>query len=531
MKKDFLVKAGIYCRLSRDDDNFSESESITNQKRMLAKYAKDNGFDIYDYYVDDGISGTTFNRPDFQRMLTDIESKKINLVITKDLSRLGRDYIQTGYYMEVFFPQKNVRYIAVNDGVDTLGCDNDIAPFKNILNEMYAKDISKKVRAAFRTKVEHGEFIGSFAPYGYKKSPVNKNKLIIDEGAAKVVKRIFHMSVEGYGLNKIARVLNDESIPNPTMYARSSGSNYINNMRIEKTYYWTNTTIRKILKNEVYIGNLVQGKQRTKSFKCRQRISLDENDWITVENSHDAIIDFETWNKVQGMLSVRKRVTQTGETHLFSGLIKCADCGRFMSLGKHHRGFEYFVCGTYKNYGPDYCTRHGIHYENLYNLVLQDIRYHAELSEVDEQSIIEMLSSKYHLEKDGVISGLKSELAAAEARNREIDGIYKQMYEDRIKGILPENRFMEMCRQYNSEQERTSGKVKELKEKLEIAENSVKGINYWAKLLKKYTNISELNKSILNELIDKIIIGDRKANEEGISQDIKIVYKFLEQAS
>lgn len=531
MKKNTAFKAGIYCRLSRDDDNFSESESITNQKRMLAKYAEEQKFEIFDYYIDDGISGTTFNRPDFQRMIADIETKKINLVITKDLSRLGRDYIQTGYYIEVFFPQKNVRYIAINDGVDTYGSDNDIAPFKNILNEMYAKDISKKVRAAFRTKVEHGEFIGSFAPYGYKKNPENKNKLIIDECSAKIVKRIFSMTMEGYGLNKIARVLNDEGIPNPTMYARLNGSNYTNNMRMEKTYYWTNTTIRRMLVNEVYIGVLVQGKQRTKSFKCKQRISIDENDWITVENSHEPIIDLETWNKVQSMISVRKRVTQNGETHLFSGLVKCADCGRFMSLGKHHRGFEYFVCGTYKNYGPGHCTRHGIHFENLYNLVLEDIRYHAGLSEIDEQAIIEKLSSKYQLEKSARLNELKNELAAVEARNKEIDMIYKQMYEDRVKGILPENRFVEVCRQYNAEQERISLRMKELQEKLKGEETASRELNYWTKLLKKYINVSELNKSILNELIDKIVIGDKKTTGDEVSQEVKIVYKFSGKAA
>jgi len=323
-------KIAVYCRLSRDDENNMESESIINQKRMLTKYVEEHGWTVGGYYVDDGYSGTTFSRPDFLRMLSDIESKKINMVITKDLSRLGRDYIQTGYYLEVYFPQKDVRYIALNDNIDTSGKDNDIAPFKNILNEMYAKDISKKVRAAFRSKAENGEFIGSVAPYGYKKHPENKNRLIVDEIAADVVRRVFNMTLEGYGLNKIVRVFNSEGILNPTMYKKQQGLTYVNNLRLEGTTYWTNSTIRKILGNIVYTGVMAQGKQRTKSFKCKKKVSCSENDWVVVEGTHEPIIAPETWDAVQGMLSVRKRAMSDGETHLFAGLVKCIDCGRFI---------------------------------------------------------------------------------------------------------------------------------------------------------------------------------------------------------
>jgi len=518
---------GIYCRLSRDDDNDSESESIANQKKMITRYVRERGWSIHDFYVDDGVSGTTFNRPEFMRMIKDIDDNKLNTVITKDLSRLGRDYILTGHYIEIYFPEKNIRYIAINDGIDTDNSDNDIAPFKNILNEMYAKDISKKVRAAFKTKAENGEFIGAFAPYGYMKHPEDKNKLVVNKDTVGIVKRIFSMAAQGYGLNRISRVLNLEEIPNPTMYARESGLNYVNNLRMNKTYYWTNTTIRKMLNNKVYIGVLAQGKQRTKSFKCKKKVNRDEKDWIEVENCHEPIINKELWETVQKKLKVRKRSMSNGMTHLFSGLIKCEDCGRFMALGRKSNGYMYFVCGTYKNYGPDHCSRHGINYEFLYNIVMEDIRYHARLAECNEDAIVQKLMSVTKTSRESLRDSIKKEYQALDKRNIEIDNIYKQMYEDRIRGKLTDARFDQLCIKYDEEQQRLTTKLCRLNEKLEELELTSNDIDYWIDTVRNYTEIAELDKTIVNELIDKITIGEKKEVDGNMVQEINISYKFV----
>lgn len=528
MTQQTRYRAGIYCRLSRDDENFSESESIINQKRMLTRYVEENGWEIYDFYIDDGISGTTFDRPDFLRMIGDIEEKKVNLVITKDLSRLGRNYIETGHFMEVFFPERDVRYIAVHDGIDTFGQDNDIAPFKNILNEMYAKDISKKVRAAFKSKVESGQFIGGFAPYGYKKSPENKNKLVIDECAAEVVRKIYAMSLQGYGLNRIARELNEAGILNPTLYKKASGSAYMNNMRNDKTSYWTDSTIRKMLFNRVYIGILEQGKQRTKSFKVKKRIDIDKNDWVVTENAHEPIIDPETWEKVQRLLKVQRReMKTTGETHLFAGLIVCEDCQRSMALNRHIRGFFYFVCSSYKRLGPSYCSSHRIHYDQLYGLVLNDIKYHAELAEYDQEAIIDKLDAAERMNKLKDSAGTKNELFIAHKRIMEIDGVFKQLYEDKVKGNVSDYRFSQLSRQYEEEQAVLLQKERALEEKMKQFEESKRDMKDWITAIKKYTDIKELDKSIVGELIEKIVIGERIKMDREVSQEVRIIYKFI----
>lgn len=521
-----IYKAALYCRLSRDDDNNMESESIVNQKRMLAKFARDSGFLVGGYYIDDGYSGTTFNRPEFLRMLSDIEDRKINMVITKDLSRLGRDYIQTGYYLEVFFPQKDVRYIALNDNIDTLRNDNDIAPFKNILNEMYAKDISKKVRAAFKAKAENGEFIGSFAPYGYKKDPHDKNRLIVDEPAAEVVRRAFGMAADGCGINRIARSFNEEGILNPSMYKSLQRSSYLNNLRIKGTTYWTNSTVRKMLSNIVYTGVLAQGKQRTKSFKCRKRVKQSESDWIVVENTHQPVIDSETWASVQRMLSVRKRPMSDGDVHLFAGLVKCMDCGRFMSLGKKANGSRYFVCGTYKNYGPDYCERHGIRYDHLYGIVLNEIGLHAKKAELNRDALALRLASDEAASMTGAEVRLKSEISACGQRINEIDLVFNRLYEDRIKGNITEQRFLYLSRQYEDEQAMLKSSYEEKVKRLETVADSSKDADYWKGMVKKYTQISELDRGILNELVDRILVGGRKVNDGCIIQEVKMVFKF-----
>ncbi|MDP4183242.1 MAG: recombinase family protein [Bacillota bacterium] len=518
--------AAIYCRLSRDDENNLESESITNQKRMLAKYANERSWKILDYYIDDGYSGTSFNRPEFQRMINDIESKKINLVIAKDLSRLGRDYIQTGYYLEVYFPQKGVRFLAVNDGIDTNCNDNDIAPFRNILNEMYAKDISKKIRTAFRIKAENGEFIGAFAPYGYKKDPKNKNRLIIDEEAANNVRRIFYQAKEGNGLNSIARMLNNEGIVNPTYYKKLKGSNYINNMIIRETKYWTNSTIRKILSNNVYLGIMSQGKQKTESFKCKKKVTNSPKDWIVVEDSHEPIIDREIWDNVQKLLSVRKRSMENGANHIFSGIIKCRDCGRYMSLGRKTNGYQYFVCGTYKNYGSNNCTRHGIGYGNINEVVMNDLKRHMSLLEPCKSNLVSALISAWSSRYNSFNAKTQKEIKTLENRIAEIDLLIKNIYEDKVKGNISQERFLKLSSDFEQEQTKLKNKLGELSLIADTKKESFFKKDYWEDRIDRYFMVADFSESIIRALIERVEIGERKLIDGVFTQEINIQYKF-----
>lgn len=350
-----LFQTAVYIRLSKEDGDKEESDSVGNQRRLLTEYvAKKEDLILYDTYIDDGFSGTNFRRPSFQRMIEDIESGKVNCVIVKDLSRFGRDYIETGRYLERVFPDLGVRFISISDGIDSLKQVYDmLLPIKNIFNEQYARDISKKVQTAVKTKQKAGEFIGSFTSYGYKKSPTDKNKLIIDEYAANVVRRIFSMYIQGYGKQRIAMILNSEGILCPSEYKKINGLNYNNPKRLKSTTYWSYTTINSILNKEIYIGNMVQG-TRYQRMRGKQK-KVPKNQWIIVKNTHEPIIDMETWNKVQLLLKRRTRkLDLETNKNIFAGFLKCGDCGRSMTkmIYKNKDGTRVFdfYCGTYRRH-------------------------------------------------------------------------------------------------------------------------------------------------------------------------------------
>ena len=372
----FYVAA--YIRLSKEDGDKEESDSVGNQRKLITRYlnGKDE-FILHDCYIDDGFSGTNFNRPSFQRMISDIEAGVIDCVIVKDLSRFGRDYIDTGKYLERYFPDHDVRFISITDNIDSAKQSYDmLLPIKNIFNEQYARDISKKVYASMNMKQKAGDFIGAFPSYGYKKSPVNKNKLLIDEYAADIVREIFSLYIQGVGKLSIAKRLNAKNIPCPSEYKRLNGENYKNPRRLKNASYWTYSTIHTILQNEMYIGNMVQG-TRHQRLRGKQR-ALDRKDWIIVENTHDPIIDLETWEKTQRLLAIQHRDLDL-ETNksIFAGFLKCGDCGRSMMKNYWRRvdgSYSYaFYCGTYKRNGKQYCTPHALPMRVLEKIVLDDL--------------------------------------------------------------------------------------------------------------------------------------------------------------
>lgn len=531
-KQKNLYNAALYCRLSRDDENSSESESILNQKQILSDFAKENKFNIVDYYVDDGYSGTNFDRPAFKRMIKDIENGTVNVVITKDLSRLGRNYILTGQYTEIYFPSKGVRYIAINDGFDSNNSDNDIAPFKNIINEMVAKDTSKKVKSVFQAKMKKGEYIGSYAPYGYKKDPENKNRFIIDEPAAEIVKRMFYLATIGYGSRKIAKTFNEEGILPPAVY-RCLHLTHTPVEKFTKTSRWSDQAVNDMLHNMAYLGHMVQGKSKKTSFKVKKLEMQPKEEWIIVYNTHEAIIDKELFDEVQYRLKSKYREKRIG-INLFAGITKCADCGYAMTYSpRHKKGLASLFCSNYRRRGKEGCTNHMINYDLLCEIVIEEIRKYAQLAIEDEEAILKKLKDKTKdTDKIGKIA-LEEELTKAEKRYREIDDLIQHLYEDNVRGKITDERFTKLSVNYENEQKEVKERITNLKFDIVNFKDTSKNNERFIELIKKYSNITELNPVIMHELIDRIEIGQgyyEKSEATGKRekhQDITIYYKFI----
>lgn len=434
-------------------------------------------------------------------MLEDIENKKINLVITKDLSRLGRDYIYTGYYLERYFPTKNIRYIAISDGIDTYGDNgnNDISPFKSVINDMYAKDISKKIRAVMDTKRLNGEFIGAFAPYGYLKDPNNKNTFIIDDKASKVVKRIFDMYIEGNSMGRIVKILNDENIPCPSKY-KSTHCSYKNAM--VKRYKWCQETVKRILSNPTYIGNMTQHRQEKISYKIDKFRKIPCSNWITVEGTHEPIISPEIFETVQNLIKRQTVKYSRGKEsfHLLNGLVFCKECGRKMTYRRDSSGKMIMNCITYTKFGKSECTSHRIREELLTDYVINDLKRISKqyLDNGFFQSI-----SKLETCED---KSLKSELRTIEKRFGEIKNIVKSLYEDKIKGTISEEDFLCMTKEYSEEKSRLQNKMETINDRFN---EKTREFSY-IKLLKDIAEFNIVNKVILSQLIDRIEVDSNR---------------------
>ena len=414
MKQKGLYKAALYCRLSQDDGLVGDSSSIQTQKMMLEKYANDNGIIIVDYYIDDGYSGTNFDRPAFPRMIADIDDEKVNMVITKDLSRLGRDYVRTGYYIDFYFKDKDIRYIAINDNVDTLYENNDIAPFKNILNEMYAKDTSRKVKTAKKLLMQKGLYMAAQPPYGYKKDPNDKNHLVIDEEAAKVVKLIFDLVLSNMGISTIAKELNKRCVPIPSVYKASKGYQcYQTLLDSRKLKYndddvekWSTATVGNILRNQMYVGDMVGNKREIKNYRTGKQIIHTKDEYIVIPNTHEPIISREDFEKVQKQVSNKHRPSKTNHENIFRGILKCANCGRSMTM--YHKVLANGkVVWRYRCMGKT--IRHGIDtesniikYDDIYNVVFKRLKELFNSIKKDDDSFINDLISRYLPDETGL---------------------------------------------------------------------------------------------------------------------------------
>ena len=522
-------RTAIYCRLSRDDGEGGDSVSIATQKQMLKQYAKEREWPIVCEYVDDGYSGTNFDRPDFNRLQQDILAEKIDILLTKDLSRLGRDYLQTGLLTEIFFPQNNVRYIAMDDGVDTSKNDNEIIPFKNILNEFYAKDSSKKVRSAYRQKAINGEFTASFAPYGYEKSKADKHKLVIDELAAQIIHKIFNEATSGKGTYQIAEQLKKEKILTPRAYTAEKYSRYKTAFNIKYPYDWSNTTITSIIKNRVYLGHMVNNKSTTASFKCKKLISIPETDWIEVKNTHEPIISEDQFELAQQAVKVKRRPTKDGDRQIFSGLLKCSTCGRLLAYArqKDRKDGGNFACSLSRRKGKEYCSFHYISYDAIYKLLLNDLQHQTAFMRENKEYYIERIKVKLALSTKNQLASINKEKNKLQSRIGRLNEIFKNLYEDRVFERVTEEQYFRLVDQFEIEEQNALERINNFNEVLKREMEQRNNIDDFIEIIEKYIDAKELTQSLLNELVDQLIVYDAETVDGERVQRVDIYYRFL----
>lgn len=532
MKKQQHYKAALYCRLSVDDGNFGGSVSIETQKNLLEQYCKDHKITDYKFYCDDGCSGTNFDRPSFKKMLSDIDEGKINLVIVKDLSRFGRNYVEAGMYVQRF-TDSNIRFIAADDNYDSLVNSDDLLfPIKNVVNEMYARDVSKKTKAAKKAKARDGQFIGSKAPFGYKIDPNDRHHLIVDEPAAQVVKRIFRLASEGVGYNKMAKIFREEKVLTPIAYFNLNNPDYFKSDYWRKEFDWHVTSIRAILNNEVYLGKLVYGKQRNKSMKSKEKVRNPKEDWIVVENCHEPIITQELWDTVHKILNAKHRPAKAGEVQMFAGLLYCSDCGHCLTYsqkqrkdGSYHGAYS---CWMYKTHGKEYCASHYITFDTIYELVLIDIQRNLFQYRKNTDKFKSILSRKYQSDSQKQAEQITLEYEQKQKRCEELDKIISRLYEDNVLGRIGDERYESMSQSYELEQVEIKKALPILKSKIDELKRQSDCADNFINVIKKYTIIDKLDAAILNELIDKILVHHKEQAEDGRTfQQIEIYYRFV----
>ena len=507
-------RAAIYCRLSKDDDLDGESASIANQRDMLEHYCEKQGWEVVEVYQDDGYTGLNMERPDLKRMIKAIERRQVNLVITKDLSRLGRNYLQTGYLIEDFFPRNGVRYIAMNDGIDTLRENNDIAPFKNILNEMYSKDISKKVHSSYLLKAQKGEFTGCVAPFGYRKDPEDKNHLLVDEETAPIVRQIFLWALEGHGPNFIRRRLEEQKVPCPTWWNRERGFRNVRTKWEKKDpengrYMWDFSVIKDILMNPVYTGAIASQKKDYR-FKIGTIGEKKPQDWIVVEERHEPLIDSKSFAIVQDKLKSRQRPRQDGETSLFAGLIKCGECGKSLTIRTTHAKHpqQIYACKTYGAFGKNHCTQHRVEYDTLYRLVLNKIRECASAALMDGEAIAGKLTDTCEAEQKGQREAWERSLAKDEERMEVLEKMVLRLYEDMMAGRISDTNFNLMLGRTQTEQAELKARVEEARKRLSDEAKIESDARQWIDAIQEYADITELDAATLNRLIKEIVVHE-----------------------
>ena len=525
-------RAAIYCRLSKDDDLDGESASIANQRAMLENYCEKQGWEVVAVYQDDGYTGLNMERPDLKRMLKAIERKQVNLVITKDLSRLGRNYLQTGTLIEDFFPSHGVRYIAMNDGIDTLRENNDIAPFKNILNEMYSKDISKKVHSSYLLKAQKGEFTGCLAPFGYRKDPEDKNHLLVDGETAPIVRQIFLWALEGHGPNYIRRRLEEQRIPCPTWWNRQRGLRNTRTKWEKKDpengkFIWDFSVIKDLLMNPVYAGAIASQKKDYR-FKLGTIREKKPQDWIVVEQRHEPIIDRRSFDLVQSKLQSRQRPRQNGETSLFAGLIKCGECGKSLTIRTTHAKHpqQIYACKTYGAFGKNHCTQHRVEYSTLYRLVLNKIRECARAALMDGEAVAGKLTDTCEAEQKGQREALERALAKDTERMDVLEKMMLRLYEDMMAGRISEANFNLMLEKTQKEQAEVKARVEDARKKLSDEARIESDAKQWVDAIQEYADITELDAATLNRLIKEIVVHEHIDSEKTRHISIEIHFNL-----
>ena len=519
----------LYTRLSRDDELQGDSNSIVNQKAILRKYAEDNGFSNCEYFVDDGYSGTNFDRPDWQRLMSLAEDGQVGTIIVKDMSRLGRDYLKVGYYTEVVFPGLDIRFIAINNGVDSANQqDSDFTPFLNIINEWYAKDTSKKIRAVFKSKGQSGKPLATNVPYGYRKDPEDKHRWLVDEPAAAVVREVFHLCVSGYGPSQIARMLTERHIMNPTAYAKSRGVNIPDNRDYTDDYTWSTSTITHMLARQEYLGRTVNFKTHRKSYKQKKLLKNAPSEWAVFENTHEAIIDQETFDIVQRIRDGRRRLTPMGEAPLLSGMLFCADCGKKLYLARTRNKTQapYYVCSTYRK-RTGMCTSHQIRSAAVEELLLEGIRDITTLAREREDEFVRLIMKRSRAEAERSLRDNRRELEQAQIRIRKLDSIIQRLYEDNIEGRISDERFVRLTASYETEQQTLEARVAELQEALNSAQDKQVNIDRFLAMVRKYTDIQELTAEVLREFVEKVYVHQSERVDGQKVQKIRIVYNCI----
>ena len=525
-----IRKTALYCRLSQDDGIEGDSNSIQNQKAILQKFAEDHHFPSPCFYVDDGFSGGTFQRPAFQQMISDMENGEIGIIVTKDLSRLGRNQLHTGLYIEERFPMFGVRYIAINDNVDTDSSEsNDLMPFKNLFNEWFIRDTSRKIRAVLKAKAERGERLGSRAPYGYRKAPDTK-KLIVDEEAAAIVRRIFAMCASGSGPSQIARILKKEQILTPTMYAYTRYGITHTCLDTAHPYNWSDSAIANLLENEIYLGNTVNMKHSSRSYKDKRRVEHPREECLVFENTHPALITREVWDVVQRVRKNKRRLTKMEEQNKYSGLVFCADCGSNMVLHRAHTmsaSYNHFTCRTYKKDG-EACTGHYIRECVLDEIVLEDLRRVTSAAREHPEKFAAYIGSKQSAELQREIRRQEKELAAMRKRKAELDAIFKKLYEDSVLGRITTEQFQMLSGSYTEEQNLITVGIPQKENEIQRLRETVNETDSFLYKAKRYTDITELTPELLRLFIEKIVVHEKEVKwSKHAPQTVEIYYNGI----
>ena len=525
----------LYCRLSKDDGTNNESMSISTQKTMLKDYAKRNGFLNCQFYVDDGYSGTNYDRPAFRQLIEDIQDGEVSTLITKDLSRLGRNYLETGTYIEVFFPNHNVRYIAINDGVDSIdNAQMDITPFRNIINEMYAKDTSRKIKSALHARKMQGKYMATTAPFGYQKDEKDHNHLVIDEVTAPVVELIFSIAEEGVGLHTICNRLRKAKVLKPSFYKKELFERFMDE---EKMYDWDTAYVSQILHNPVYAGNLTVADKPTKTMRSKKRQYIPFAEREVIYGTHEPIIEQNRWNNVQKILESRPPVigeSSSGYDNIFRGIIKCADCGSAMlakveQKRKRNNVLDktFYCCTKYRKFGKEGCSSHTIEARTVHEVVLADIQKHAGQALTDRKAMVTEIAERLNLQMSADREQQKKELRQCKQRVSEIENLYAKLYEDLTRELLTEKRFQMLSARYDSEQEELTAKIKELEKSAIADREQLSSIEQFAEQISGYAGITELNFKIINQLIEKILVSEPVEVDGQKIQRLTIHYKFI----